>query len=616
METLDKTAVTKTQPVAEPGGLTYEQLRKQYLDYCSVKRGEIDEQRLSRHYYHADQYTDEQRKAFKKRKQPVVTYNRVGRKIDAVIGLVERLRHEPKVYPRTPEHEDGAEIASSSLRYALDREKWKSISSEGARTGAIDGIGGVELSLEAGDVGDQEPTLAPVDIDTFFYDPRSFRPDFSDARFMGVAKWQDIETAKAMFPEKEAELDALIDTGGESESTAQQDRERKWIDSVQKRVFVVEHWYKLKSDWFWCFYVKGLKLNEGKSPFTDEKGRTFCKFIMFSAAVDHDGDRYGFVRNLKSPQDEINLRRSKGLHLMHSRRMLVRRGAVSDLEKTRREAAKPDGLIEWDIEKPEFEDAKNQIDVQAQLSMLQEAKSEIDAYGPNPQLLGETRGEKSGRAIALLQQAGIAELGPYIIALRDWKLSVYRAVWNAIKQYWSSERWIRVTDSDGLAQFIQINTLEPGQSGPVLTNALGQIDVDIIIDEGPDSINAMQDTYEALTNILPNIAPMLPPAKAIAAIELMVETSPLPASAKKKFKDAGSEPDPQQQEAQQINKAGQIAKIEETRSKTLKNMADAAAKQQDTQLAPARFITERQDASVDALMQARPQEQPNEFVSG
>lgn len=167
--------------------------------------------------------------------------------------------------------------------------------------------------------------------------------------------------------------------------------------------------------------------------------------------------------------------------------------------------------------------------------MLQEAKSEIDAYGPNPQLLGETRGERSGRAIALLQQAGIAELGPYIIALRDWKLSVYRAVWNIIKQYWSSERWIRVTDNDGLAQFIQVNTLVPGQFGPTLTNALGQIDIDIIIDEGPDSINAMQDTYEALTNILPTVAPMMPPAKAVAAVELLVESSPLPASAKKKF---------------------------------------------------------------------------------
>ena len=35
---------------------------------------------------------------------------------------------------------------------------------------------------------------------------------------------------------------------------------------------------------------------------------------MLSYEVDQDGDRYGAFRDLKSPQDEINQRRSKALH--------------------------------------------------------------------------------------------------------------------------------------------------------------------------------------------------------------------------------------------------------------------------------------------------------------
>jgi hypothetical protein len=84
---------------------------------------------------------------------------------------------------------------------------------------------------------------------------------------------------------------------------------------------------------------------EGKSHLIDEKKKTFCKYIMFSAAVDHDGDRYGFVRNLKSAQDEINQRRSKGLHELNSRRLIAEEGAFNDVEKARREAARPDGVI-------------------------------------------------------------------------------------------------------------------------------------------------------------------------------------------------------------------------------------------------------------------------------
>ena len=45
--------------------------------------------------------------------------------------------------------------------------------------------------------------------------------------------------------------------------------------------------------------------------------------------------------------------------------------------------------------------------------MLAEAKSEIENYGPT---LVEKGMEKSGRAIALLQQSGLAELGPFIDA--------------------------------------------------------------------------------------------------------------------------------------------------------------------------------------------------------
>jgi hypothetical protein len=93
-------------------------------------------------------------------------------------------------------------------------------------------------------------------------------------------------------------------------------------------------------------YIGTVELMKGISPFIDEKGKTFPRYRMFSASVDHDGDRYGFVRNLKSPQDEVNHRRSKALHLLNSRRVVSEKGAVDDIEVARREWAKPDGWVE------------------------------------------------------------------------------------------------------------------------------------------------------------------------------------------------------------------------------------------------------------------------------
>ena len=62
--------------------------------------------------------------------------------------------------------------------------------------------------------------------------------------------------------------------------------------------------------------------------------------------------------------------------------------------------------------------------------------------------------------IELLQAAGIAELGPYFLAFRNGSLRVYRAMWSAVQTIWTSERWIRVTDDQDLAQFIQVNGWE------------------------------------------------------------------------------------------------------------------------------------------------------------
>ncbi|HEY6753706.1 MAG TPA: hypothetical protein VI077_03190 [Pseudolabrys sp.] len=47
----------------------------------------------------------------------------------------------------------------------------------------------------------------------------------------------------------------------------------------------------------WTLYIGNTVMLQGISPFHDEKGHTFPRFLMFSANVDHDGDRYGFVRN-------------------------------------------------------------------------------------------------------------------------------------------------------------------------------------------------------------------------------------------------------------------------------------------------------------------------------
>lgn len=562
-----------------------ERCKNAYLDYLTCKVEEIEEQKDARRYYHGAQLTQKQYKVLEKRRQPPQIRNRINRKIDGTIGLLERLRQDPKAYPRTPASEQGAELATAVLRYVLDEQQWKAKSPECARDGAIDGIGGIAIEIEQGDHGDPEVGFDIVEPDSFFYDPRSYRADFSDAGYMGEGKWFDTETAADLFPDHAEELRGV---GSDStDLTSLPDRERKWFsyDGGKRLIRIVEIWYKHRGGWCWAIFTGTLKLAEGQSYLYDEKNKTICRYIMFSCNVDHDGDRYGFVRNMKSAQDSFNFKQSKLNHIAASKRLFITQGAVTDIERTRTEAARSDGVV---VVNGNDINAGLKIDDQSfdfagWAKLMEEDKSELDNYGPNQALIGDLT-NTSGRAIQLLQQAGMAELGPYILGHRGWKLRAYRALFSAVQRYWSAERWIRVTDDEGVANFVQLNGIgiDPSTGFPTMVNAIGSLDVDIILDEGPDTVNAQADLYETLQQVLPSVAKMLTPPQAQAAVGLLIESSSLPGSAKKKFRDASQpqQPDPLQQRAAMAEVAGKEADVKETLSKAALNMASAQEKGQ------------------------------------
>lgn len=574
---------------ASDKGYSVEKLRRQYLDYETTKIEEIKEQQIARHYYHADQWTSEEAAVLKARGQPIVTNNLIGRKIDGTVGLIERLRQDPKAFPRKPmppqqqggpqgapqpqqgngqsPTPEGADIATEVLRYVLDAQDWQQISSNAARDGAINGLAGMELSIEQGDHGDPDVGLAPVDPDTYFYDPRSRRFDFSDARFQGIAKWVDLELAQEMFPDQSEVLEGLVNTTGDSLSQQQQDNRLFAVNSTLRRVFLIEHWYLKGKEWFFCFYVGSTELMSGKSPFIDEKTKSFCRFIMFSVNIDHDGDRYGLVRNLRPLQDEVNHRRSKGQHVLNTRRIIMEEGAVQDVEKVRKEAVRPDGVMVVNPNKRfEFDDNARLADLAGQVAALEEAKGQIENFGPSRALIGQGSESQSGRAIALLQQAGIAELGPFILAYRGWKIRGYRAVWNTAQRIWTSERWLRVTDDEG-KNFVPLNQLRMNQYGqPEIVNHLGSLDVDIILDEGPDTTTMMEDILETLQSLAQKNGTPIPP-------QVIIELAPLPNSMKKKILGLLNQPNPMQQ----ITQDQATADVQKTLAETAKIKTEAAA---------------------------------------
>jgi hypothetical protein len=207
--------------------------------------------------------------------------------------------------------------------------------------------------------------------------------------------------------------------------------------------------------------------------------------------------------------------------------------------------------------------------MQGQIAFLEDAKNEIENYGFNPALMGQGVDKLSGRAMQIQQQSGIAELGPYLLAYKGWKLRVYRAIWFAVQQHWTAERWIRVTDDDDVAQFFSINQvgIDPATGLPTIINALGSLDVDIIIDEGPDTINMQQDAYDTLS-IMAQKGQQVPP-------QLLLELSPLAGSVKKKAVDILDQAQKQAHQPDPIAMAGAQAEIADKQAAAMLKQAQA-----------------------------------------
>ena len=276
----------------QPGFWSLAKCRQAYTTYLDSKRLEIEEQQNARRYRHGVQWTAEQIKILNERRQPVITYNKIGRKIDCVVGLVERLKQDPKAYPRTPQHQAGADLATAVLRYLMDRNNWNQIAPLVSEAAAVDGLGGIELELKevpaqrapqqqgkasygvlpTQDVPAPEPDrdviFGVVDNDGFFYDPRSFKHDFSDARYMGVGKWVDEEQLAELMPQF---AEKLKEGGTSSEElTSNSDRDNRWFQQNGdfKQIRLVDIWFKVGKNWRWILFTGGTVLMQGESPFS------------------------------------------------------------------------------------------------------------------------------------------------------------------------------------------------------------------------------------------------------------------------------------------------------------------------------------------------------------
>lgn len=539
--------------VTEKAGVDVAALKKQFSEWQSLTQDGRQENLIEIDYYDGKQLTSGEKLTLSKRGQPDIVINRIRPAVNGVLGVVERGKSEPRAFPRTPKDEGAADVATDTLRYIAERNRFDQAKIRCFKDMLVPGTLAAQVLVDS----DLQVKIEQIRWEEFAYDPRSRREDFGDARWLAVARWMYADDVKALYPDKADDIDAAVDAGPMGASLTadpalgdRPDAAGVWVDKKRRRLLIVEQYYR-ENGWKRCVYHTLGVLWEGESPYHDDKGRPCCPIEAQSAYVDRENNRYGIVRDMRDVQDEVNKRRSKALHYLNTRQVQeVSPGSgMGEVDDVRSEAARPDGVLQsgWQV-------VPQTDQVQGQLELLREAKSEIERLGPNPAILGREGSDASGRALQARQQSGLVEMAILFGGLDDWVLRIYRQCWARVRQFWKAPQFIRVTDDEGAPKFVGLNqprgapvqgmdgrpvvdpkTGEPQETQPKFDpltgqsvfgykNVLAEMDIDLILDSTPDTANIQQEQFQDLMQLVgsnPTYAQTVP-------FEMMLELSTVP----------------------------------------------------------------------------------------
>lgn len=579
-------------------------LKRDFQNACDSQQKAREEGKTNRRYYDSKQIAPADLKVLADRRQPPQVDNEIKPAVNGMIGVVERGESDPKAAPRTPDRENAADAATDVLQLVYDDTKLHDTKLKVFENMLIEGIGATITEVDQR----MNVVIRRIRFEEFFYDPFSREADFSDAAYMGIAKWSYVQDVIKLYPEFADELRGQCSSS--DANTTFDDRPQNslavmWTDPKLKRLLVVEM-YRQDDGWKKIVFTGSLLLEAGDSPYLDDDKLPANPISAAAIYVDDDNARYGVVSDWRSTQDGINKRKSKLLYLASVRQIQQREPDASevDADMARREAARPDGVIPagWEV--------VGTTDIfEANLRLLQDDKESIRRRGVNPAILGREGENQSGRANLVRQQAGLTELAIVFKALKKWEEATLAKAWERVRQFWTEPMVKRITRDEDSWDFLHLNQpvmeprevqvgTDPWTGWPVygermvqvgVENSIAKMEIDIILDSVPDTANVQQEQFQILSDLARAYGPQEVPFDDLLALSALPHKAQIMDRRKARQEQAAQaaqNPNPAQQLAMR-GAAAKVAKDEadvgKTQAETAETQAEAAIKAQQAQ---------------------------------
>lgn len=497
-------------------------------------------------YYDGNQLDTAILQAMRDRGQMPSIINLIGPTIDVCLGMEAKTRTDWKV--RAEAGETNTEV-SEALSLKLHEAEVATRADRACSDAYADlmkvGLGWVYVGSNP-DPFDTPYKVERIHRREIFWDWRGRRADTIDWRYQVRKRRLDIDVAIAAFPEI---ADLLIMAAGAQNrmvwdwprkgqmlsrewalERGMNQEEFEWFNNIRKTVLVYEVWYRQLIAGYtmrmpngkvveWdkanpmhleaalrgmiqpqpatfhkvrvAFWVGGRLVRDEPSPY---KHRYFPYIPFFGYREDKAGVPYGLIRRARSPQDEVNARKTKMLWQLASVRVKADEDAVTDHNQARAQVARPTSYIVLSKDRRPgsiFEIEDGAPLAASQMQVYQDDKDTINqVMGVFQTMLGSASEAKSGVGINSLVEQGTTTLAELNDNNQFARRLVGELLLSLVIEDLAQQRNVQVVLDEDLEERVVIlneETIDPASGLPMLRNDVSRVNVKCVLDDIPST---------------------------------------------------------------------------------------------------------------------------------
>jgi hypothetical protein len=536
------TAQSEQTTQQKPGVISLRTVQGWHKAACDAEAVWFDRAEEDERFVSHDQWSDEERKVFKRRKQAPIQFNRIARDLHIQLGRQIKNRMKPVARPRGMGDYQKARGLTDLMEYYWQYNKGEFEQTQAVRDQLVL-RGWLSYTLQREDISKEPIKIAYVPWREIKVDPNSKRHDLSDAQHLFRERWVPKDAAEAWWPEK---AEQIATYAGTAETMGGSVHVRKhptdsyngassvaYVNDKRDQVRIVECWYRRTvmamhvklpdgtvhtlmpgmpvnvealmvpgaqvvegptTRIYYVYFCGDVVLEQGPSPYSHPYFPYVC-YHAFRAHVSKQtevvtpNEPFGMVRLAKDPQRTINSNWSAVNRMLKSRATTYKKGKVSkeDLAAIVNDPQALIGVSDHDDVK--FHDWAAQASGLARLLPMSEDQLQA-ATGVNEASRG-VGPESSGRAIMARQ---VQSETTNAILVDNQRLAINIGGWilaALIMQTVTEEKVVRITEDVG-DRMVAINVTDPYKAaeykaqGVEVLGSLSGMQYDIEIEEAPD----------------------------------------------------------------------------------------------------------------------------------